>query len=162
MAEHPRSWDQLLGALTLAYYSRPDRSTWVAPLELVNPMGVSSWALKNIARRAAYPEKAQRGTAAEKKAQAALLTRLVQLIPQLRATLRATQGRYKRDHDKRLTPRAKRLAEGGFAWQRDHANEGGRGGKLGHVDRGPYQVVAVQVLTWGQELPRAGHTGHVA
>ena len=40
VAEHPRSWDQLLGALTLAYKSRPHRSTGVAPLELVNPMGV--------------------------------------------------------------------------------------------------------------------------
>jgi len=144
VAEHPRLWDQLLGALTLAYNSRPHRSTGVAPLELVNPIGVSSWALKNIPRRAAYPETAQRGTTAEKKAQAALLTRLVQLIPQLRATLRATQGRYKRDHDKRLTPRAERLAEGGYAWLRDHANEGGRGGKLSHVARGPYRVVAVQ------------------
>jgi len=42
VAEHPRSWDQLIGALTLAYNRRPHRSTGVAPLELVNPMGVSS------------------------------------------------------------------------------------------------------------------------
>jgi len=32
MAQHPRSWDQLLGAMTLAYNSRPNRSTGVAPL----------------------------------------------------------------------------------------------------------------------------------
>jgi len=44
VADHPRSWDQLLGALTLSYNSRPHRSTGVAPLELVNPMGISSWA----------------------------------------------------------------------------------------------------------------------
>jgi len=48
VADHPRSWDQLLGALTLAYNSRRDRSTGVAPLELVNPMGVSSWAFKDV------------------------------------------------------------------------------------------------------------------
>jgi len=46
VADHPRSWDQLLGALTLAYNSRPQ--TGVAPLELVNPMGVSSWAFKDV------------------------------------------------------------------------------------------------------------------
>jgi len=128
VAEHPRSWDQLLGALTLAYNSRPHRSTGVAPLELVNPMGVSSWAFKDIPKSGAYPITAQRGTAAEKLAQATLLTRLVQLIPQMRATLKAPQGRYKRDHDKRLALRAEKLTAGGCAWLRDHANEEGAGG----------------------------------
>jgi len=71
VAEHPRSWDQLLGALTLAYNSRPHRSTWVTLLKLVNPMGVSSWAFKNIPKSGAYPNTAQRGTAAEKRGQAA-------------------------------------------------------------------------------------------
>jgi len=93
VAEHPRSWDQLLGALTLAYNSRPHRCTGVAPLELFNPMGVSSWPFKDIPKSGAYPITAQRGTAAEKRTQASLLTRLVQLIPQMRTTLKATQGR---------------------------------------------------------------------
>jgi len=75
VAEHPRSWDQLLRALTLAYNSRPHRSTGVAPLELVNPMGVSSRAFKDASRTGAYPLTAQRGTAAEKRAQVDLLTR---------------------------------------------------------------------------------------
>ena len=48
VADHPRSWDHLLGALTLAFDSRTHRSTGVAPLELVNPMGVSSWAFKDV------------------------------------------------------------------------------------------------------------------
>jgi len=142
VAEHPRSWDQLLGALTLAYNSRPDRSTGVAPLELVNPMGVSRWAFKNIPKSGACPIMAQSGTAAEKRAQAALPTRLVQLIPQLRATLKATQGRYKRDHDKRLALRAEKLTVGGCARLRDHAKEEVAGGKLTHVARGQYRVVS--------------------
>ena len=36
------------------------------------------------------------------------------------ATLKATQGRYKRDHDKRLALRAEKLTVGGCAWLRDH------------------------------------------
>jgi len=80
-AELARSWDQLYGALTLAYNSLPHRRAWVAPLELVNPMGVSNSALKDFSRTGAYPLMAQRGIAAEKRAQAALLTLLVQLIP---------------------------------------------------------------------------------
>jgi len=142
VAEHPRSWDQLLGALTLAYNSRPHRSTGVAPLELVNPMGVSSWAFKNIPTSEAYPITAQRGTAAEKRAKAALLTRLVQLISQMRATLKETQGRYKRDHDKRLALRAVKLTAGGCASLRDHAKEEGAGGTLTYIARGPYRVVS--------------------
>jgi len=68
MAEHPRSSDKLLGALNLAYKSRPHRSTGVAPLELVNLMGVPSWEFKNIPKSGAYPITAQRGTAVEKRA----------------------------------------------------------------------------------------------
>jgi len=142
VAEHPRSWDQLLGALTLAYNSRPHRSTGVAPLELVNPMGVLSWAFKDVSREGAYPLTAQRGTAAEKRAQADLPTRFVQLVPQMRATLKATQGRYKRDHDRRLALRAEMLTVGGAAWLREHAKEEGAGGKLTQAARGPYRVVS--------------------
>jgi len=115
VAEHPRSWDQFLEALTLAYNSRPNRSTGDAPLKLVHLMGVSSWAFKDVSRTGAYPLTAQRGTAAEKRAQAALLTRLVQLVPQMRATLKVTQGHYKRDHDRRLALCTETLTVGGCA-----------------------------------------------
>jgi len=141
VAKHPRSWDQLFGVLTLAYNICPHRSTGVAPLELVNPMGVSSWEFKDIPKSGAYPITAQRGTAAETLPQVALLTRLVQLISQMRATPKATQGRYKRDHDKRLALRAEKLTVGGCAWLRDHAKEDVAGGKLTQVARRPYRVV---------------------
>jgi len=105
-------------------------------------MGVSSWAFKDVSRAGAYPLTAQRGTAAEKRAQAALWTRLVQLVPQMRATLKATQGRYRRDHDRRLALRAEKLTVGGCAWRRDHAQEEGAGRTLTHVARGPFRVVS--------------------
>jgi len=60
----------------------------------------------------------------------------------MRATLKATQGRYKRHHDRRLALRADKLTVGGCAWLRDHAKEEGAGGKLTHVARGPYRVVS--------------------
>ena len=47
----------------------------------------------------------------------------------MRATLRATQGRYKRDHDKRLALRVEKFTVGGCAWLRDHAKDKGAGGK---------------------------------
>ena len=116
-------------------------------MELVNAMGVSTWAFKDVPRTGAYPLKAQRGTAAEKRAQAALLTRLAQIISQKRATLKATQGRYKRDHDKRLALHAERITVGGSAWLRDNAKEKSPGGKLTHVARWPYHVVAADGTT---------------
>jgi len=65
----------------------------------------------------------------------------VQLVPQMRATLKATQGRYKRDHDGRLALRAEKLTVGGCAWLRDHSKDEGAGGNLTHIARGPYRVV---------------------
>jgi len=60
----------------------------------------------------------------------------------MRATLKATQGRYKRDHDHRLALSAEKLTVGGVAWLRDHAKEESAGGTLTHVARGPYRVVS--------------------
>jgi len=124
---YPQSCVHLLGARTLAHNARPHRSIGVAPLELVNPMGVSIWAFKDVFRTEEYSLTAQGGNAAEKRAQAASLTRLVQLVPQMRATLRATQRRYKRDHDRRLALRAQRLTVGGSAWLLDNAQKEGAG-----------------------------------
>jgi len=105
-------------------------------------MGVSSWALKDVSRTGAYPLTAHRGTAAEKRAQVDLLTRLVQRVPQMRATLKATQGRYKCDHDRRLALRTEKATVGDVAWLRDHAKEEGAAGNLTHVAGGPYRVVS--------------------
>jgi len=105
-------------------------------------MGVSSWALKDMPKTGAYALTAPRGTAAKKWAQAALLTAFLQLVSKMRATLNAKQGRYERDQDKRLALRVEKLTVGGCAWLRDHAKEAGAGGKLTHVARGPYRVVA--------------------
>ena len=91
VAEHPTTWDQLLPALTLAYNTQPHAATKVAPLELVNLLGVASWSIKDQTRTSRYPATAQRGTHAEKKKQAAFLTRLVRLISRVREALAAAQ-----------------------------------------------------------------------
>jgi len=110
-------------------------------------MGVSSWAFKDVYRTEAYPLTARRGTASENRAQAAVLTRLVQPVPQMRATLKATQGSYKRDQQKRLALSAEKLTARSCAWLRDHAKEEGAGGKLTNVARGPYGVVSTDGST---------------
>ena len=91
VAEHLTTWDQLLPALTLAYNTQPQTATKVAPLELFNPLRVASWSIKDMTRRSRYPATAQRVTHAEKKEQAAFLTRLVRLIPRIREALASAQ-----------------------------------------------------------------------
>ena len=131
-------------------------------MESVNPIGVSSLAFRDVPRTGAYPLAAQRGTAAEKWAQAALLTRLVRLIPQMRATLKATQGRYKRAHDKRLALRAESRTVGGCAWLRDNAKEAGAGGKLTHIAWGPSRVVSTDEPTDLLDVDGEHHRENVA
>lgn len=91
----PQSWDQLLGALTFAFNSRPHRRTGVAPLDLVSPMAVESWSFKDIPTRSSYPLASQAGTGTEKRTQSALLLRLTTLVPQIEVALKVTQNRYK-------------------------------------------------------------------
>jgi len=116
VVEHPSTWDQLLLALTLAYNTQPHAATKVAPLELVNPLGVASWSIKGLTQKSRYPETAQRGSHAEKKEKAAFLTRIVRLIPRIREVLTAAQQRYKRNHDARIRPQPSGLEVGGSAF----------------------------------------------
>jgi len=141
VAEHPTTWGQLLPALTLAYNTQPHAATKVAPLELVNPLGVASWSIKDLTRTSRYPATAQRGTHAEKKEQAAFLTRVVRLIPRVWEALAAAQQRYKRSHDARVRPQPTDLEVGEVAFQRHHNYEGR---KLGHRAQGPFRVVRIE------------------
>ena len=111
------------------------------------PWGCLPGKFKHVPKTEAYPLTAQRGTAAEKQAQAVIRTRLLQLILQTRAMLQATRRRYKRDHEKRLALRGETLNVGGCTWLRDHEKEEGAGGNLTLVARGPYRVVATDGLT---------------
>ena len=80
----------------------------------------------------------------------------------MRAALKATQGRFKRDHDKRLALRAGKLTVGSCAWLRDHAKEEGAGGKLTHVARGPYRVVSTDGPTDLLDVDREHRRANVA
>ena len=141
VAEHPTTWDQLLPELTLAYNTQPHAATKVALLELVNPLGVASWSIKDLTRTSRYPATVQRGTHAEKKEQAAFLTRLMRLIPRVREALAAAQQRYKRNHDARIRPQPTDLEVDGFAFNRHHDY---KKSTLGHRAQGPFRVVRIE------------------
>jgi len=143
-AEYPTSCDQLLPALTLAYNTQRHAATKVAPLKLVNPLRVASWSIKHLTRKSRYPTTAQRGSHADKKEQAAFLTRLVRLIPRIREAVTAAQQRYKRNHNARIRPQLTWLEVGGFAFKRHHEY---KGSKLGHRAQGPFRFVRVETPT---------------
>lgn len=94
--------------------------------------------------RSNYPLAAKTGTGAEKRAQAALLLRLTELVPHVKEALKVTQIRYKRSHDGLLQPSAHNVTAGGFAFKQDHDY---KGNKLAHRIRGPYRVLAVDEPT---------------
>jgi len=105
---------------------------------------VASWSIKDLTRTSRYPATAQRGTHAEKKEQAPLLTRLVRLIPRVREALAAAQQRYKRNHDAHIRPQPTDLDVGGFAFKRHHDYNGS---KLGHRAQGPFRVIRIEGST---------------
>jgi len=48
--DHQDNWDKLLSVLTLAYNSRPHRTTGVAPLDLVTPRRVKNFSLELLSQ----------------------------------------------------------------------------------------------------------------
>jgi len=53
--DHQDTWDELVSVLNLAYNSRPQQSTGVAPLELVVPERVRTLALESLPKDP-YPQ----------------------------------------------------------------------------------------------------------
>lgn len=105
----------------------------MAPLKLVNPMGVESWDFKNVPVGSCYHRAAQTETGAEKLAEGEVLLRVTTLVPQV--SLKVTQNRNKRSHDGLLRRGAHEATVRGFSFKGDHEDEGQN---LGHRIRGPY------------------------
>lgn len=90
--DHQDTWDALVSVLTLAYSSRPQQSTGVAPLEFVAPERVRTLAIERLTKDP-YPRDRPR-TARE--AREHLRTHLRNLLTRVRSALATAQRRYKR------------------------------------------------------------------
>lgn len=87
VADHTNTWNRLLWMVTLAYNARPHRSTKIAPLEWVMPLGMGNLSFHpNRVRTKDKPE----GRPA-KRLHLEYLAKLLHVIPRLREALDRTQ-----------------------------------------------------------------------
>lgn len=132
--DHQDHWDELVSVLTVAYNTRPQQSTGVAPFEFVIPDRVRTFALDKLPG-SPYPKEFT-GTA--RQVREARRAHLRNLAFTVRKNLDLAQKRYKRGYDKRVTPVNEALRIGD--WVYVDTNDDSRQ-KLDQKVKGPYRIV---------------------
>lgn len=138
--DHQDRWDELVSVLTVAYNSRPQQSTGVAPLEFVVPERVRSYALDQLTS-SPYSKKF---TGSAKQMREARRAHLRDLAFKVRNNLELAQKRYKKSYDRRVNTVNETLKAGDWVYVDTHDKERK---KLDQIVEGPYRI-----------LRRDGHT----
>jgi len=138
---HQDTWDVLFSVLTLAYNSRPQQSTGVAPLEFVVPERVRKLAFERLPKDP-YPQTTPRTAREAREKQRG---HLWNLITQVRAALAKAQRRYRRKFDTRVRPVNKALKIGDWVFVDAHDTNRR---KLQHKVVGPIEIVRVDGHTY--------------
>jgi len=133
--DHQDRWDELVSMLTLAYNSRPQQSTGVAPLEFVTPERVRSLSVERLVGSPA-PEETDGSPRAVREG---IRARLRNLIHKVRKSLTLAQRRYKRNYDARVRPVNKDVHAGDWVFVDGHARTKY---DLGTRAAGPYKVLS--------------------
>ena len=131
--DHQDRWDELVSMLTLAYNSRPQQSTGVAPLEFVTPERVRSLSVERLVGSPA-PEETDGSPRAVREG---IRARLRNLIHKVRKSLTLAQRWYKRKYDARVRPVNKDVHAGDWVLVDGHARTKY---KFGTRAAGPYKV----------------------
>jgi len=98
--DHQDRWDELVSMPTLAYNSRPQQSTGVAPREFVTLERVRSLSVERPVGSPA-PEETD---GSPRTVREGIQARLRNLIHRVRKSLTMAQRRYKRNYDARVRP----------------------------------------------------------
>jgi len=133
--DHQDRWDELVSMLTLAYNSRPQQSTGVAPLEFVTPERVRSLSVERLVGSPA-PEEMDGSPRAVREG---IRARLRNLIHEVRNSLTLAQRRYKRNYDARVRPVNKDVHLKDWVFVDGHTRTKY---KLGTRAAGPYKVLS--------------------
>lgn len=153
VSEHQESWDELVSVLSLAYNSRPQQSTGVAPLEFAAPERVRNLSLERLPA-SPYPKEVPQSPRAAREYYRA---RLRNLTHQVRKALASTQRRYKRAYDKRVRPVNKTLRVGDWAYVDANIQHPK---KLDETVLGPFQIVGRDAHTF--TVMMGGHPERVS
>jgi len=110
--DHQDHWDTLVSMLTLAYNSRPQQSTGVAPLEFVTPERVNSLSVERMVVSPVGGPSTNNPRAAREQIRA----RLRSVIHKVRCSLEVTQRRYKKGYDAKVRPVNRDLKAGDWVF----------------------------------------------
>lgn len=156
--DHQDRWDELVSVLTVAYNSRPQQSTGVAPLEFVTPDRVRTFVLDRLPE-SPYPKKF---TGDPRQVREVRRAHLRDLAFRVRKNLDLAQKRYKRGYDKRVLPSNQDLRTGDWVYIDTHDKDRK---KLDQRAKGPYRIVSRDTHTFtvldGNTLERVS-SDHVA
>jgi len=128
-------WDELASMLTLAFNSRPQQSTGVAPLKFVTPERVRTLSVERMVGSPTAEETEGSPRAIRKVIRA----RLRNLIHKVGRSLTLAQRRYKRNYDARVPPVNKDVKAGDWVFVDGLARTKN---KLGTRAAGPYKVLS--------------------
>jgi len=131
--EHPRQWDRLFPALSLAYNTCPYRATSMAPFDLLIPRRMPNLTVEGLA--GSSPLASADGSPLMVKR--TIIHGLKELIPTVRSSLDKYQARYKRDWDSRMRSKNKDLTVGDFVYLRSHRGRH----KLLPKALGPFEIL---------------------
>lgn len=158
--EHQDRWDELVSILSLAYNSRPQKNTGVAPLEFVVPDRVRTMSLERLPA-SPYPSTGAPKTAKDwREYQRA---RIRNLVYKVRLALAASQRRYKRAYDARVHEVNKAIEVGDWVYLDSFADKARK--KLDPTVTGLHKVVGRGERTFTVLLdgyPEVVSSDHVA
>jgi len=143
--DHQDRWDNLVSMLTLAYSSRPQQRTGVAPLELVTPERIRSLSVERIVGSPAPEEK----DGSPRGVREAIRARLCNHIDKVLLSLSVSQRRYKRSYDARVRLENKDIQEGDWVYVDSHARTKH---KLGTHTAGPHKVLSRGERTFSLDI----------
>jgi len=115
--DHQYRWDALVSMLTLAFNSRPQQSTEVAPLDSATPKRVGSLSVERVVGSPA-PEEQDRSPRGVREA---IRARLRNLVHKVRRPLSVAHRRYKRNYDACVRPLNKDIQAGDRVFIEFHA-----------------------------------------
>jgi len=155
--DHQDRWDELVSMLTLAYNSRPQQSTGVAPLEFVTRERVRS---PSVERMVGSPTPKETD-GSPRAIREVIRSRLRSLIHKVRRSLMLAHRRYKRNYDVRVGPVNKDVQAGDWVFVDGHARTKY---KLGTRAAGPDKVLTRREGTFSLDIggyPETVSSDHV-
>jgi len=120
VTDDPRSWDELLPVLTMAYNSKPQRSTGIAPFDLVIPRRIPSLSVRNLPPGTPLKNNGTLNDGSPLARKREFMAKLRQKIPAVVKALQKTQQRYLRNLHSNLDTRNKRVRVGDFVYTNNH------------------------------------------